>query len=85
MGGKQNLCLSYDILTRECETSIREHLTRTEILDGIGLAIEHAKAYAVLSLWYRLAVASKAKREIIDADRERLMLIVAGNQTIRLH
>ncbi|RMA79679.1 MULTISPECIES: hypothetical protein [unclassified Enterobacter] len=85
MGGKQSLCLSYDILTHECETTIREHLARTEILDGIGLALEQAKAYAVLSFWYRLAIASKAKREIIDADRERLMLIAAGNQTMRLH
>ncbi|MCC2946064.1 hypothetical protein [Citrobacter portucalensis] len=85
MGGKQNLCLSYDILTRECEAAIREHLARTESLDGIGLALEQAKVYAIVSLWYRLAVAAKAKQEIIDADREHLMLIVAGNQTMRLH
>jgi hypothetical protein len=85
MEREQNTSLSYEILTGECEAAIRKHVARTEILDGIGLALEQAKAYAVLSLWSSLAVAAKAPREVIDADRERLMLIVAGNQTMRLH
>lgn len=85
MEREQNTSLSYEILTGECEAAITKHVARTEILDGIGLALEQAKAYAVLSLWSSLAVAAKAPREVIDADRERLMRIVAGNQTMRLH
>lgn len=85
MEQEQSTSLPYDILTRECEAAVREHLARTEILDGIGLALEQAKAYAVVFLWSRLACAARADREVIDADRERLMLLVTGNQPMRPH
>jgi len=85
MEREKNTSLPYEILTGECEAAIRKHVARTEVLDGIGLALEQAKAYAVLSLWSCLAIAAKAPQEVIDADRERLMLIFAGNQPLRLH
>ncbi|MGX8939564.1 hypothetical protein ACWWJF_01600 (plasmid) [Symbiopectobacterium sp. Eva_TO] len=80
---EQNTSLPYDILTGECEAAIRKHLARTEILDSTGLELEQAKAYAVLSLWPSLAVAAKAYPGVIDADRQRLMLMINENQTMR--
>ncbi|MCQ0900358.1 hypothetical protein [Klebsiella pneumoniae] len=79
----QNTSLPYDILTGECEAAIRKHLARTEILDSTGLELEQAKACAVLSLWCGLAVAAKAPPELIDADRQRLMLMIDQYQTMR--
>ena len=83
MEPEQNTSLPYDILTGECEAAIRIHLAGTEILDSTGLELEQAKAYAVLSLWSGLAVAAKAPPEIVDADRQRLMLMIDENQTMR--
>lgn len=83
MESEHNTSLPYDILTGECEAAIRKHLARTEILDSTGLELEQAKAYAVLSLWSSLAVAAKAHPEIIDADRQRLMLVIDDYQTMR--
>lgn len=83
MEAEQNTSLPYDILTGECEAAIRKHLARTELLDSTGLELEQAKAYAVLSLWFRLACAARADREVIDADRQRLMLMIDEYQTMR--
>lgn len=83
MEPEQNTSLPYDILTGECEAAIRKHLARTELLDGTGLELEQAKAFAVLSLWSSLAVAANARREIINADRQRLMLMIDDIQTMR--
>ncbi|EQA1624815.1 hypothetical protein V5K00_RS22145 [Enterobacter asburiae] len=83
MEPEQNTSLPYDILTGECEAAIRKHLARTEILDSTGLQLEQAKACAVLSLWSSLAVSTKEHPEIIDADRQRLMLMIDEYQTMR--
>ncbi|MBO4154593.1 hypothetical protein [Enterobacter kobei] len=83
MEPEQNTSLPYDSLTGECEAAIRKHLARTELLDSTGLELEQAKAYAVLSLWSSLAVAANAHPEIIDADRQHLMLVTDDYQTMR--
>ena len=83
MEQEQNTSLPYDILTGECEAAIRKHLARTELLDDTGLELEQAKAFAGLSLWSSLAVAANTRPEIIDADRQRLMLMIDEIQTMR--
>ncbi|MFT4427453.1 hypothetical protein [Enterobacter hormaechei] len=80
---EQNTSLPYGILTGECEVAIRKNRARTEILDSTGLEVEQAKACAMLSLWSGLAVAAKASPEIIDVDRQRLMLMIDEYQTMR--
>ena len=79
MDQEQNFSLSYEQLTRFAEEHIRECKLDSE---GVIYISESAKAGAVLSLWYELAINGYAsmnaiqRKALIDADHQRLRKLI---------
>lgn len=85
MERKMNYSPAHDKLICKSETATSMHRDRTERFQGLGVALKQAQAFAVLSLWFSLAFTTKVDRGTINPDRQRLMLVVRGRQTMGLH
>ncbi|WP_261643236.1 hypothetical protein [Erwinia mallotivora] len=79
MDQELNFSLSYEQLTRFAEERIRECNLDSQ---GVIYISESAKAGAVLSLWYELAINGCAsmnaikRKELIDVDHQRLRKLI---------
>ncbi|HHT8253854.1 hypothetical protein GHU08_23835 [Citrobacter freundii] len=79
MDQEMNFSLSYEQLTRFAEQRIRECELDSH---GAKYLMESARAGAVLSFWYELAINGYVsmnainRKELIDADHQRLRKLI---------
>ncbi len=79
MDHEETFSLSYEQLTQFAEKHIRECNLDSQ---GVIYISESARAGAVLSLWYELAINGYAsmnainRKELIDADQQRLRKLI---------